>query len=141
MPLVHAFPTVTSLADGFRIPFQYLGTGVDPAAKAIPDSVLLDWIIENIGLTTASQTVTTGGTIAVAAGSLIQAISIKAATGARTVKIGTSSGADDILGESDIDSATDFTAQLYRYTSSAITLHFTLTGGSAAVLVFSKSAS
>lgn len=136
MSQVHTFPTVTELLDGFRIPFQYIGTGQPAAAKAIPDTVLLDWILANIGLGPTAQTVATGGTIAVGGGNLINIIAVKAAAGARTIKIGTSSGADDILGETDIESSTDFSASIGRYTSAGLTLHFTLTGGSASVLVF-----
>lgn len=136
MAQVHTFPTVTELVAGFRIPFQYIGTGQPAAAKAIPDTVLLDWILSNINQGPTAQTVATGGTIAVGGGNLINVIAVKAAAGARTIKIGTSAGGDEILGETDIESSTDFSASIGRYTSSGLTLHFTLTGGSASVLVF-----
>ena len=136
MAAVHTFPTISSLLPGFRIPFQYIGTGEPAAAKAIPDTVLLDWILSSIQLGAAPQTIADGGTIVVPAGSLINVISVKSASGARTIQIGTSIGASDILDEAPIDSLTDFSASIGRFTSSVLTLHFTLTGGSAQVLVF-----
>ncbi len=102
------------------------------------DTVLLDWILANIGIGTAPVTVADGGTIAVTGGNLIDVIAVKAATGARTIMIGTSAGTDDILSACDIDSDSDFSASIQRYTSTSLTLHFTLTGGSAAVLVFTR---
>ena len=140
MAEVHNFPQVSTLLPGFRIPFQYIGTGEPPAAKAIPDSVLLDWIIENLGLSTTAQTLSSGDTISAPIG-LLQVIAVKSAVGARTIKVGTSAGADDILDLTDIDSGSDFSASIHRYTSSILTLHFTITGGTADVLIFSKSSS
>lgn len=136
---VHLFPTVDELNEGFRIPFQYLGTSIPPAARAIPDTLLIDWIISQLQLQTPVQTVADGGTVTVAAGLLITHIAIKAASGDRVVKIGTTPGGDDIMEGADVMDGQDFTASIGRYSTSSLTLHFSISGGSAQVLVYTKS--
>jgi hypothetical protein len=139
MSKVHTFSPVTELLPGFRIPFQYLGGGEDPEPRAIPEDVLLEWILENIGLVTSVESVSDGGTISIPGGTLIQVVAVKKAVGARTIQIGTTAGGAEILDETDIDSNADFSAEIHRYTSTNLTLHFTLTGGSVQVLIFKRS--
>jgi len=102
---------------------------------------LATFLIAEFGLEgpTSAVTISTGDTVAVPAGSMIEAIAIEAQSGARTVKIGTTAGSDNIMELSTIPTDTDFTFTLNRYTSSLLTLHFTITGGTASVIVFTKS--
>lgn len=140
MARVDHFTTVSDLRPGFRIPYQYIGTSETPAPRAIPDSVLLAWIEDNIALpapATAAETLSTGNTVVIAAGTKIDSIAIeKPASGSRTVKIGTTPGGDEILEETTVDTSDDYTQTVNRYTSSGLTLHFTITGGTVSVLVF-----
>lgn len=136
MAQVDTFPLITNLYSDTRIPIQYPGNGDPNVPKQFELGVLFDWMVSMLGLGTAPQTVSDGGTISVGGGNLINVIAVKAATGARTIKIGTTAGGDDVLEASDIDSGSDFSASIGRYTSTSLTLHFTLTGGSASVLVF-----
>ncbi len=137
MAEVHLFTALTTLTDTFRIPIQYLGDAESPAARAIPAALLLEWLQANLeGVGAAAVTVATGGTVVVPAGNLLTVLAIEANATARTVKIGTSSGADDILELTSIPSNSDFSLTLNRYTSTSLTLHFTLTGATASVLTF-----
>jgi hypothetical protein len=138
MAQVHTFPLVEELLPGFRLPLQYLGTGEIPVASQVEDTVLLAWLIDQLSLSTSAQSVVTGDTIAVTGGNLIECIVVEAAAGSRTIKIGTSAGADDILELTTIPTNTDFTYTMNKYTSTTITLHFTLTGGGASVVLFLK---
>lgn len=138
MSKVHTFPVITDLYSDTRIPLQYLGGGNSPAASQVSMLVLLEYIAEQLAVGTAPQTIASGDTIATVGGNLIQCISVEAQSGSRTIKIGTSAGADDVLELSTIPTDTDFTFTLNRYTSTTLTLHFTLTGGTASVLVFTR---
>lgn len=138
MSKVHTFPVVTSLFSDTRFPLQYLGGGNSPAASQVEMAVLLEYIAEQLAVGTAAQVVASGDTIATVGGNLIQCIAIEAQSGSRTIKIGTTAGAEDVLELSTIPTDTDFTFTLNRYTSSTLTLHFTLTGGTASVLVFTR---
>ncbi len=136
MGKVHTFALATEIFDDTRIPFQYVGGGGTNAPRQMALTLLLEYVRESLGLFPAPVTVEDSDSIAIAGGHLIQVIAVKAATGARTIMIGTSAGTDDVLEASDIDSDTDFSATINLYTSTGITLHFTLTGGDAEVLVF-----
>lgn len=136
MSQVHTFPLVTTLHTDTRVPIQYPGNGDPNVPKQFELALLLEWVAGMIGFGATPETVADGGTIVVGGGNLINVIAVKAATGARTIMIGTSAGTDDVLEASDIETDTDFSATIGRYTSTSLTLHFTLTGGSASVLVF-----
>jgi len=109
MSKVHTFPTVSELSPGFRIPFQYIGTGETPAARAIPDSLLLAWIEANITLPTSpfsvqSVSVTTGApNISISAGRLVLGFAITGG-GSGTFNVGTAPGGSDILAGEAYDS-------------------------------------
>ena len=97
MSKVHTFPTVSELFPGFRIPFQYIGTGETPATRAIPDSLLLAWIEANITLPTSpfsvqSVSVTIGApNISISAGRLVLGFAITGG-GSGTFNVGTAPG-------------------------------------------------
>lgn len=138
MAQVHTFSLLTSLYGDTRLPLQYPGNGGSPAPRQIELSLLAEWLATQFGIGVAPQTVSTGGTLSVGAGNLLQVIAIKAAVGARTIKIGTTAGGEDILELTSIASGSDFSATVNRYTSSSLTLHFTITGGTADVLLFTQ---
>jgi len=138
MSAVHTFPTITTLYSDTKIPLQSLGGGAGNAARQFELSVLLDWLLVQMGIGTVAQTISTTATIAVSGGNLLQVIAVKAQSGSRTIKIGTTAGGDDVLELSTIPTNTDFSLTLNRYTSTTLTLHFTLTGGTADVLMFTK---
>ena len=94
------------------------------------------WLKLNIA--DGAVTISSGGTIVVAAGSLIEVISVEAQSGSRTFKVGSSAGADDVVELTTIPTLTDFSYTINKYTSSALTLYFTITGGTASVIVFTK---
>jgi hypothetical protein len=138
MAQVHTFSLITELFSDTRIPLQYLGGGNAPAARQVELMLLVEYIAAQLAIATEAVSVTSGDTIAVTGGNLIACIAVEAAVGARTMKIGTSAGAEDVMELTSIPSATDFTFTLNRYTSTTLTLHFTLTGGSASILVFTE---
>lgn len=128
MSLVHAFATVSELLPGFRIPFQYIGDGETPAARAIPDEILLAWIVANLPAVSSRLNVQTAtgvaaaGTLAVSAEMMLsKVIVIGSTTG--TFSLGTTvSGTELIEAESfDTDGAVYV---LDRYFHSGATLHF-----------------
>lgn len=125
MPKVHLFPTISDLSEGFRLPLQYLGTSETPAARAVPDTVLLSWILANIPavpISVSSQSVADGGTIGVNAGRMVAAL-VVIGNPSGTFNVGTSTGATDILGGEAFDS--DGAAYvLFKYFNSSGTLHF-----------------
>ena len=141
MGLVHTFNLVTELFTDTRFPLQYPGGGNPAAAKQVELSLLVEFLATQLAIGTTAQTIVTGDTISVTNGNLITCIAVEAVTGARTIKIGTTAGADDVLEEMTIPTLTDLTFTLNRYTSTGLTLHFTLTGGSADVLLFTQSKS
>lgn len=137
MAQVHTFTLLTELFSDTRLPLQYPGGGNPPATRQVEMTLLLEYIAEQLLLGTPAVLVETGNTIVVTGGTLIQCIAVEAdPVGDRTIKIGTSAGADDILEETTIPDDVDFSYTLNRYTSTTLTMHFTLTGGDASVLVF-----
>lgn len=138
MPQVHTFSVITELFADTRLPLQYLGGGNSPAPRQVELSLLIDYLAEQLGAVTTPETIASGDTIAVTGGNLIQCIAVESAVGSRTIKIGTTAGAEDILELTTIAAETDFTFTLNRYTSVTLTMHFTLTGSGASVLVFTR---
>jgi hypothetical protein len=138
MSKVHLFPEITEVFDDTKLPLQSLGDGQDPEASQVRLDVLGDFFAVYLGIGTTAQTVSDGDSIAVAGGNLIMCIAIEAPTGARTVKIGTTAGGEDIMEESGVPDGVDLTHTFMKYTSTPLTLHFTITGGTCSVLVFTK---
>lgn len=87
----------------------------------------------------SASVISNGGTVVVPDGTFIEAIVIESQPGSRTAKIGTSPGAEDIMEMTTIPTNTDMAFTLNRYTSASLTLHFALTGGTANVIIFTKS--
>ena len=96
MAQVHTYTVLTELEDDFRIPIQYLGAALSPAPRAIPAPLLLEYLLVKLGIGAMPQAIADGDTITIGAGVLINVIAVKAASGARTIQIGTSAGGDDI---------------------------------------------
>jgi len=138
MAQVHTFPLLTSLFSDTRLAGQYPGDGADPEPFQVELGELLAFFAADLAAATPAVTVSNGDTVAVAAGRLIFCIAIEAPSGDRTVKVGTTAGADDIMELTDITNGQDFTYTLNFYTSTSKTLHFTTTGGTISVLVFTK---
>ena len=144
MAQVHTFTLLTELFTDTRLPLQYPGGGNPAAARQVALSVLLDWIEANITLPAsdapAAQEIDDGDTIVIAAGTLIETIVFEYASGSRTVQIGTSIGADDILESTVIASNSELSHTVNRYwTNSGTSLWFTITGGPVSVVVFKRS--
>jgi hypothetical protein len=125
MPKVHLFPTISELLPGWRLPLQYIGTSETPAAKAAPDTVVLAWILANLPanpISVQSATVANDGTVAVAAGRMVEKIVvIGGASG--TFNLGTSASGTEIMEGATFDTDGAVYA-LDNYFHSGGTLHF-----------------
>lgn len=139
MAQVHTFSITTDLFSDTRLPLQYRGGGNPPGARQVEMSTLLEFIAAQLGVGTEVQTVEDEDTIEVSGGNLITCLAVEAASGSRTIKVGTTAGGDELIEETTIPTDTDYTFTLNRYTSTTLTMYFTLTGGNADVLVFKLS--
>lgn len=143
MAQVHTFSIISELFTDTRLPLQYQGGGNPPAASQVTLATLLAWLQDNLDFPTgdavAAQQIDDGDSLAIAAGTLIEVIVFEFASGARTVKVGTSAGGDQILEETVIAANSELSHTVNRYfTNSGTSLHFTVTGGPVSVLVFKR---
>lgn len=113
MPKVHLFTLENDISPDSRVPFQALGGGKTPAARAFELSALLAWIEANITLPTSpfsvqSVSVTTGSpNVSVSAGRLVLGFAVTG-SGSGTFNLGTAPGGSDILGAEAYDTVGQF---------------------------------
>lgn len=131
MAKVHLFPLITNLYSDTRLPLQYPGNSITPAASQVELAVLLDWIESNITLPVSTSVVVTSPTYtaAIPAGKWLVGVAVSSAS-AQTLDIGLSAGTDELVMEGNVDAGgvSTFGALLYGGASGTNVYFSNLTG-------------